>query len=160
MTSKLLAQQTIPSGAYTVNNVEYNVLQKNKYASFLILRKNRPTRQQNREIVNNIPLDYIQTKVTNEDAYKQLVKNSLGLTKLNTLKQAGERMRIGFYFLPTGEIIDITFSISATSSLTLNDIAKIDKVLRESYTAIFSSINNGHHYLYHVNINSEIDFTK
>lgn len=160
MSSKLFAQQAIPAGTYTVNSVEYIVMQKGKYGSFLVLRKNRPARQQNREVVNNIPLDYIQTRVTNEDVYKQLVKNTLGLTKLNALKQAGERIHITFYFTSAGEIIDVNYSISTTSLLTLNDIANIDKVLRENYTATFSSINNGHQYLYYVVINGEIDFTK
>ncbi|GEM_PF-1455265 len=157
---QLFAQQAIISGIYTLDTVEYRVASPSEYGTILISRTQQTKMRENRTIVNDIPLDYIRTRMSNEEVYKQIVKDVLGSAKVNALKNAGEQLNFYFYFEPTGKILNLDFNVKAGTLLTLNDIANIDRALREKYTATFTSINNGHQYLYWIANNGRVDFRK
>lgn len=55
--------------------------------------------------MNDIPLAFFRTNTTNKDTWKQIVKDLLGSSKLNALKQNGEELDTYLYFKPDGKII-------------------------------------------------------
>lgn len=157
----LHAQESgIKKGTYIVKDITYEVGTPNQYGSTAIWRRDRPKLKPNREIVDNIALDYIGTKVTNHDVWRNRVKAVLGKTKQDALNRAGERIRLMFEFSPEGKILHIAFSVKTGTVLTIADIASIDRDLRENYIATFSSLDNGHKHLYWIAINGELDFAK
>lgn len=157
---KLMAQIPIDTGIFTVNNIEYRVSKPDVHPRFGIMRVNRPYTPPNRTIVNNIPLDYIGTNVTNLDASNQIVRDVLGTIKLNALKQNGERLDIHFSFKPDGKIIYAYYGVEANTILTLNDIAKIDSALLMDYKATFTSVQNAHQYLYSISAFFSLNLAK
>lgn len=154
----LYAQGTIKAGTYTINEIDYKISKNDTYSFYSIYRPNRPRLPQNREIVNNIPLDYIKTRLTNQDVWKQLVKESLGMDKVKELKQNGEELELTFYFRPNGSVFFILYKLATQTDLTIEDVARIDQVLMKDYKGTFTSINDGHQYLYYIDINSELNF--
>lgn len=159
--SVLYAQESsIKKGKYVVNDIAYEVGTPNQYGTTAIWRRDKPKLKPNREFVDNIALDYIGTKVTNHDVWRNRVKAVLGKTKQDALCRAGERMRLMFEFSPDGKILNIAFSVKTGTILTLADIASIDRDLRANYIATFSSLDNGHKHLYWIAINGELDFAK
>ncbi|MFD2556314.1 hypothetical protein [Sphingobacterium tabacisoli] len=153
-------EKNIKEGIWTINNVVYRVGAPNNYGSTAVYRRDKPILKPNREIVDNIPLDYINVKVTNESEYISRVKTLLGKRKIEALNNTKERLMLTFYFAPDGKILDLTFGVKTGTLLTLDEIASIDRDLRDQYRATFSSINNGHKHLYWIAINGEIDFGK
>ncbi|TDQ79071.1 hypothetical protein [Sphingobacterium yanglingense] len=157
----LLAQETaIKKGTYVVKDITYEVGAPSRYGSTPIWRRDIPKLKPNREFVDNIALDYIETKVTNHEMWRNRVKAVLGKTKQDALSRAGERLILRFEFSPDGKILNIAFSVKTGTVLTLADIASIDRDLRKNYIATFSSLDNGHKHLYWIAINGELDFAK
>lgn len=152
------AQQHLAEGVYTINNVRYTVEKSNRYSFYVVRKENKPVMKPNRDVVDNIPLMYIDTRVNNENEWKQLVKNTLGAGKVNALIQGEEKLAVTFYLQPNGKIIYSTFRVDINTILNLDDIARVDCALRENYTAALTSKHNAHQHLYWISINDELNF--
>ena len=160
--TQLFGQQLSNPGIYKVNNVEYSVRHNSAYGRNIIRvrRTQQPLLKDNVYEYNNVNLDYIDIKVTNKNDYLQIIKNTLGATTLSRLKNAKEELTIDFYYTPSGKILMLSFKVK-TNTMTLSDIANIDKALRENYTAKITSLQNLHLHKKWIDIgNNVIDFGK
>ncbi len=106
---QLFAQHKINAGIYKLDTVEYTVTLLSKYSSFLVSRVHRAEMRENRTVVNDIPLDYIRIRMSNEEVYKQIEKDVLGSAKVNALKNAGGQLDFSFYLYWIANNGDVDF---------------------------------------------------
>lgn len=152
------AQQPLEAGTFVIKEITYQVTKSEMYPSFSISRSGNPKLPENKQVVNNIALDYIKTRLTNEDRWKQLVKAAIGSEKVRSMKHNKEALGLTFYLRPDGKAFFILYKTNTPTVLSIEDIAKIDRVLMENYRATFTSFKDGHQYLSYIYINSELNF--
>jgi hypothetical protein len=110
---------------------------------------------------NGFPTEYIRTKMTNEKELEKSVCEALGKEKREQLAAAKERISGWIYYRSDGTVISAVFKVQEDTTLTLDDLACIERTLQQRFKASFESQPpNFHLHLYHISIGYEWDFGK
>ncbi len=155
---KTLSAQEVVTDTLTVNGQAFVIAKIHQGSFYSVWKTDKPTLEPNREVVNNIPLNFINSTLTNEDEWKEIIKRTLGKERVKILKQNKERLRGEFTLRPDGELIFVRFMIDNTSSLTLAEIVCLEGTLMKQYKGTLTSRENGHQYLYWIALNFELKF--
>lgn len=159
-TTSIQAQQALRVGIFKIDDNSYEITKLTTDPIYVIWNMDRSELRPNLEEVNGISLELARTKMTNEEELKKTVCKALGKEKREQMVAAKEKISGWIYYRTDGTVISIVFSVSENTTLTLNDLARIENTLKQRFKATLESRGNLHQHLYHVNFNYEWDFGK
>jgi hypothetical protein len=157
----LQAQQPLRKGIHKIGENTYEVSESGTRSWYLIWNMDKSELKPNPLEANGFPTEYIRTKMTNEKELEKSVCEALGKEKREQLAAAKERISGWIYYRSDGTVISAVFKVQEDTTLTLDDLACIERTLQQRFKASFESQPpNFHQHLYHISIGYEWDFGK
>ncbi|MEJ5054628.1 hypothetical protein [Sphingobacterium sp. MYb382] len=155
---QIFAQQDIKPGEYKIRNLPYIVREISTSKYYVINRDEKNALKENPKMVNDLPTERLDIRLTNGTSLQQSVIAALTDDKIKLLKASKENLQVYLFCSSNGTIINILFTVKTGTILTLEDIYKMDKYLRKNYKPTFSSVQNGHQQLNWVDAMQTINF--
>ncbi len=152
------AQQQIREGKLTIDGNTYEITRSSSGPYYLVWNMDRSELRPNREMVNGIPLELANTKMTNKNELMEVVCEALGAEKRAQLSTQKEKISGWIYYRGDGSVINIVFKVIDHTKLTLNDLFKIEETFKTRFKANLESVGNLHQHLYHISFNYEWNF--
>ena len=157
----LQAQQAIREGTFTISKSTYKISKLNTYKEYVIGNVDKSELKPDPEVVNGFPSEFIRTKMTNSKELDKVACEALGKDKREQLTAAQEKISGWIYYRADGTVINMVFAVKENTVLTLDDLARIERVLQKRFTATFESEpSNFHLHLNRITKNYEWDFSK
>lgn len=145
-------QEKLKPGDYQIGQSIYRVSEATRAKKYVIYRINNPAVESYEPT-----LKYMERTLVNRKEFIKLVTQTLG-DKVDSFKESQEKLRIEISFYQNGKPHAIGYVFDTAIELELNDIVRVDEILRKQFIGEITSPHDLHKRMSTVPFVFEIDF--